>query len=88
MQLIVTRDNPYSHTYVQFLKRNKMKQLSLIIFTVSLNAMLFSCSPEELEQHEITQQEQVQGEAIQEEQINRNGDEDGDITPPPPPPGK
>ena len=65
-----------------------MKQLSLIILTVSLNALLFSCSPEALEPHQVTQQEQVQVEEVQEEQINRNGDEDGDITPPPPPPGK
>ena len=64
-----------------------MKQLSLIILTVSLNALLFSCSPEELEPHQITQQEQVQNAQSQEEQITKNGDEDGHI-PPPLPPGK
>ena len=57
---------------MSFQNRYKMKKTYIILFTIFLNTVLFSCTPEEIIEEEITLQACC-------------GD-GGDIPPPPPPP--
>lgn len=52
-----------------------MKKIYLVLFTVFLNSMFFSCTPPSLG-----------GEEVIETEIAECCDEDGEILPPPPPP--
>lgn len=51
---------------------NKMKKISIILFTVILNAAFLSCDPQDLAEHEI--------------ELQACCGDGGDIPPPPPPP--
>ena len=53
-------------------KNTKMKKIYIIMFTVFLNGIIFSCTPENLKE-EINTTQACCG-------------EDGDLEPPPPPP--